>query len=380
MALLKLGFVLNPVAGAGGPAALKGSDATSTRDAVFSGELATLSQQRAVQFFSQLKDQLKGLPDSLVVYCVAGPMGSAVLDTIDFPYKLVNCEVKLQSNAEDTKAACRAMLEQNIDLLVFAGGDGTARDVTDAVGDRCACIGIPAGVKMQSAVFGVHPKASADVVLSLLKGESVSIAKREVRDIDEKALGQGVVNSRFYGELKVPYIEAFVQNVKQGGVAVDELVILDMVDELRERLAEDEDTILIFGPGSTTQHIQGEMGFNASLLGVDYFGAESALDIDEQTLYELLLANRDKKFKLILTIIGGQGHLLGRGNQQFSPRVLKLIGRENLWIVAASHKLENLQHKALFIDSGDPELDTEWSGLIEIICGYQDIHLLKLQS
>lgn len=373
---LRLGFVLNPVAGAGGPAALKGSDAADTREAVYAGKLISPAAARARVFF----DSLQSCTHQLVVYCVPGAMGSEVLQNTGLNFELIDCEVKKQSDGDDTRAVCEVFCQLGVDLLVFAGGDGTARDVYDAVEDRLPCLGIPSGVKMQSAVFGIHPHASAGVIVALLAGEGVQVELREVRDIDEKALQKGEVKSRHYGDLKVPIKDNLVQQVKHGSGHLDEFVVLDIADELRERLQElANDVLLIFGPGSTTFAVQRELGFSGSLLGVDVVSQnERYLDLSEEALFQLLAKNPQRPRRLILTIIGGQGHVLGRGNQQLSARILNLIGRENIWLIAAPHKLQELVGRPLLIDSGDVELDVEWQGLIEVITGYQKISLYRV--
>lgn len=373
---LRLGLLLNPVAGAGGPAALKGSDALATREAVFRGEITSPAAERVQLFLKTLHTQA----DKLQIFCARGAMGSDVLDRLGLSCELIVYQPKAHSDSDDTKAVCAEFSERGIDLLVFAGGDGTARDICDAVDLRLACLGIPSGVKMQSAVFGIHPVASAEIVLALIEGRAVSLAYREVRDIDEAALQNGEVKSRHYGELKVPLLDDLVQQVKQGGAEVDEFVVLDMTDEVRERLHEFAgNSMLVFGPGSTTHAVQRELGYPATLLGVDvFFQSESWLDVDEAQLQQLLLAHPQVPRRLILTIIGGQGHVIGRGNQQLSARNLKLLERENLWVLAAPHKLQALEGRALLIDSGDPELDADWRGLLEVITGYQKISLHRL--
>lgn len=374
---LRLGFLLNPVAGAGGPVALKGSDALSTRDAVFSGEIISPAFARACTFFEEIKKR----EAQVSILCVPGPMGSDILDAVNFEYELLNCVVKRESDSIDTSNVCRALMNQGVDLIVFVGGDGTARDICETLGTQQLCLGIPAGVKMQSGVFGVHPIASAELVCALADKQSVIVELREVRDIDEAALSRGEVNSKYFGEMKVPVHDQLVQQVKQGGGELDSLVLLDIAEELKERLQDpgknkDEEVVLVFGPGSTTQAVQHALGLEASLLGVDLFvNSESLLDVNEEQLFEMLQRHRHKKTYLILTIIGGQGHILGRGNQQLSSRVLKLIGRENICILASPHKLQQLQNRSLLIDSDDEQLNREWRGLIEVITGYRKISL-----
>jgi predicted polyphosphate/ATP-dependent NAD kinase len=274
------------------------------------------------------------------------------------------------SNASDTVAAARKLLTEDIDLLLFAGGDGTARDILDVVGVQLPVLGIPAGVKMHSGVFAVSPEAAGELLLSLLNAGLVDVQLREVRDIDEQAFRQGQVKSRFYGELLVPEAGQFLQHTKLAGVESDELVASDIAAGLVETL--DAGTLYIIGPGSTTLAITEELGLQGSLLGVDALadGELVAVDASAETLEKLLAGYT--RAEIIVTAIGGQGHVLGRGNQQLSPALLRAVGLQNIRIVAGKGKISALEGRPLLVDSNDPELDHELSGYRRVVTGYRD--------
>ncbi len=377
---LRVGFLVNPFAGAGGPAALKGSDDLAIRDAVVKGAIEARAPARARQFLDALAAQtpwrLVAAPGAMGADCLHRAAGGGV-----FEVEVMADQLPAVTGADDTRRLARAMLAQALDLLVFVGGDGTARDVCSVLGERMPVLGVPAGVKMHSGVFAVTPQAAARVLDELAAGRLVSLMAREVRDIDEAALPSGVVKSRYYGCMRVPEELQYIQSVKHGGVEVDELVLADIAAEIKERLEEEENrgALVIFATGSTTQFIQTELAMPGTLLGVDVSlnHALIARDVDARALEKLVARHRGKMI-IILTAIGGQGHIIGRGNQQLSPAVLRAVGRDNLWVVMTKSKLKSLASRPLLMDSNDPELDHRWRGLIAVITGYRDQVLYRL--
>ena len=276
----------------------------------------------------------------------------------------------------DTRNAVKAMLSHNTDLILFVGGDGTARDVCSAVDSTQPVLGIPAGVKMHSGVFAVTPKAAALLVIDMVKGGLVSIAEHEVRDIDEDAFRAGVVKSKHYGEMLTPQEGRYLQHVKCGGREIEVLVLDDIAAEIVENM--EDDTLYVLGSGGTTKHIKdalydagGEGTADSTLLGVDLFLNQQCVanDVNEHELYDWLLKYPGR---LVVTIIGGQGHLFGRGNQQLSPRNIRRIGLNNIDIVATKAKIKELEGRPLMVDTGDDKLDQELAGLRQITTGYDD--------
>lgn len=381
---IRIGFLVNPLAGIGGPAANKGSDDQQIQARAHSGELPLRAPARAQQFLAELVEQLG--PEQLPLFVSApGVMGLNYLLAFNIPHELTVPSICAKTTAVDTHQQLLAMLTLKLDLLIFVGGDGTARDVCRVVGTRVPVLGIPAGVKMHSGVFAVAPQPAAEIVKRLITGQLTALIEAEVRDIDEVAFREGRVKSRHFGEMLVPAENQFVQAVKQGGMELEELVLINIADEIRARLEMLEDnTLLVFGPGSTTQFIQKELGLESTLLGVDVAicgpdNPAKMLDLDVNAS-ELLQHAKPfgQNVRLAVTAIGGQGHIIGRGNQQLSPDFLSLVGKINTWVVATKTKLERLEKRPLLIDSADSVLDTEWAGFIPVICGYQDVVLYPL--
>lgn len=373
---LRIGFFLNPYAGVGGPEGLKGSDASEIQAAAAQGQYALRAAMRAATFWQKLKT----LAGQMDIFTVTGKMGGDVLDEVGLTYQKLDCDIAEVSTADDSKKAVQQLQQKKIDLLLFVGGDGTARDVCAVVEKTLPVLGIPSGVKMHSGVFGISPSACAELIEQVLHNRAVRLTEQEVRDIDEEAFRSGIVKSRYYGEMLVPADDRFVQQVKQGGGEEDEMSLIDIRDEIQERMDDHPDALFIFGPGSTTDFIKKELGLESTLLGVDLVENQTLIkkDCNAKEIYAFLQGNRTREVFIILTAIGGQGHLIGRGNQQLTPEVLTLIGKEHVWPVLTRAKLRNLQSRPLLIDSGDETLDQKWSGLIPVITGYQETLLYRL--
>ncbi|MCC2616753.1 ATP-NAD kinase family protein [Aestuariibacter halophilus] len=370
MRRFKLGLVVNPYSGIGGAMALKGSDGPDIR----AQALAMGAQQLANPKTAQALAQLDALADRVEVFTAAADMGEQVARQAGLPCQVVYQPVQHQTEGEDTEAALRAILEHQPDMILFAGGDGTARLVFDVVGEQATVLGVPTGCKIHSGVFAVSPAAAGRVLSQVVGGQLVSVQRAEVRDIDETLFREGKVQARYYGELWVPLELRYMQSVKSGGKESDELVLDDIADYVAADIEEDDDCLFVIGSGSTTAHIMQRLGCDNTLLGVDIVQHGQLLDSDvtEQALFSLVSQQRSK---LVITLIGGQGHILGRGNQQLSPRVVDAIGRDNIVLVATKTKLNALNGRPLLVDSGDPEFDQRMSGPIRIVCGYQD-HVL----
>lgn len=374
--MFKVGFVVNPYAGVGGPQALKGSDGNEIRTKALSGEYPLLAANRAKTFLDKLK-QLLPCADRIQIVSVNGMMGEESIRNAGLTYTGIPLNVPANSTGEHTREAVRQIEEYGVDLLVFVGGDGTARDVCSAVSAHQVTLGVPAGVKMHSAVFALTPGVAAELVACWVVGELVDVKQQEVRDIDEKAFREGVVKSQFYGEMLTPELGRFMQHVKQGGIEQEELVLIDIADDLIERLP--QNTLLIMGPGSTTQAIARNWGVEKTLLGVDLLQNFKLLnaDVNAQQLLSHIEAHEGEVY-IVASIIGGQGYVIGRGNQQITSQVLKHVGKERFIVVGTKSKLATLEGRPLLIDSSDPELDRQWSGFIPILCGYQHSTLYRL--
>lgn len=371
---LTVGLVVNPYAGIGGAIALKGSDGADIREKALKAGAERKAMQRAETALKILQNYQKQLD---FVTC-GGEMGENVLKSLGFSYQTVFNPNAQETSSDDTKQAVKAIIDKNVDILLFAGGDGTARDVYSVVPENQLVLGIPAGVKIHSGVYAISPTAAGRVIEKILKGELSSIHESDVMDIDESAFREGVVKARRYGEMSVPAELEYVQAVKMGGKESDELVLDDIAAEVIERV---DDELLVMGSGSTVAAIMDDMGIENTLLGVDLVQDDALIksDITEKELFEAV-SKSVGSVKLIITLIGGQGHLFGRGNQQLSPRVIRAIGKDNIWVVATKAKLKSLNNQPLRVDTGDCELDNELSGTIRVITGYHDEVLMPVAA
>jgi predicted polyphosphate/ATP-dependent NAD kinase len=370
-----IGLVINPFAGIGGAVALKGSDGEQTREKA----LALGASPKANQRVTTALQQLQHLTNEIQFVTAAGAMGADVVASLGFTYEVVYQPQAQQTEATDTQAAIKAIQQHTPDVIVFAGGDGTARDVYTVIHSEQLVLGIPAGVKIHSGVYSISPKAAARVIENMVSGGLSSVRYADVMDIDEHLFRQGTVKAKRFGEMLVPDELQYIQAVKMGGKESDELVLADLAAEIEERL---DDEYLIVGSGSTINAIMEEMGLSNTLLGVDWVndGDVLAQDLTEAELYQRVTQIPPGQVKLLVTVIGGQGHVIGRGNQQLSPRVLEAVGRENLWIVATKNKLNGLEGRPLRIDSGDEALDHAWSGMISVITGYHDEVVVRIEA
>jgi len=298
-----------------------------------------------------------------------GAMGADLLTEMGFAHRVVGELGEGPSSAADTRQAVELLQDAGVALILFAGGDGTARDICAAAREGQPVLGIPAGVKIQSGVYAISPRAAGELTARLVEGGLVRLSSGEVRDIDESALREGRVTARWYGELTVPQEGGYVQQVKQGGVESEELVLIDLADWLQDSW--ESDVRYVFGPGSTLHGLAQNLGLQTTLLGVDVIenGQLLASDVTEAQLFELIDGHPTR---LLVTAIGGQGHIIGRGNQQISPRVLRAIGLENLRVVATKRKLGTLEGRPLLVDSGDTALDDAFPDVVRVWAGYKE--------
>lgn len=367
MSPFRLGVVVNPWAGIGGATALKGSDGPAVR----AEALARGAEPRAPGRMTRALASL--VPEGLKVLTWGGAMGEgAALAAGLGPTVLGAAEG--ESTGADTQRAVRALVAAGIDLLLFAGGDGTARDVASAlkeVSDPPLVLGVPAGVKMHSGVFAVTPEAATEVIAGLRTGALITRCEAEVRDIDETAFRGGVVKTRFYGALAVPGAPRWVQATKISGREQEPLVLEEIAADIAARMDRSGDTLWVLGPGSTTAAIAAHLGAEKTLLGVDVFqhGACIARDVTGEVLLRLC---EGKTIALVVTAISGQGHIFGRGNQQLSPAFLRRLGPDQWYIVATRSKLLTLEGRPLQVDTGDPALDRALSGFRPVITGFED--------
>lgn len=359
-----VGLIINPIAGLGGRAGLKGSDGPGIAERARALGGSAEASGRTAQFLSHLIDW----KDRLIFYTYGGDMGEKKLKELGFETRVVGCAGDGQSTAEDTVGAAKLIQAAGVELLLFAGGDGTARDICGVIGCSLPVIGIPAGVKMHSAVYAVNPRNAALAVKEFFLSGKGILCEAEVMDIDEDLFRKGSVSARLYGYMMVPQAGDRLQKPKAGGrtEAEDLAGIAAFIADNME-----QDTIYLIGPGSTTRAVMTELKLSNTLLGVDIVLNKRLLasDVNERQIWELI-SGSSNMVKMVITVIGGQGNLLGRGNQQFSPRVIRRIGRENIIVIAAVSKLLALNGRPLVVDTGDAALDNALCGYIKVITAY----------
>jgi predicted polyphosphate/ATP-dependent NAD kinase len=353
-----IGLIVNPVAGMGGSVGLKGTDGDMHAKALELGA-EPVSPARTREFLSHLSCR-----DEIRLLVAPGPMGADHAEAAGLSYEIIGT-LAGQPGSQDTKEIAQAMLDAGAELIAFAGGDGTARDMADAIGERAPVVAIPSGVKIYSAVFAYSPRAAAELVDAFVAGADVS--EEEVLDIDEDAFREDRVDSRHYGFLLVPEIGRLLQAGKEAS-GIDASTV-EAKRELAAAVIEtmQPETLYLLGPGTTVRAIADELGVEKTLLGVDAVidGELAGRDLNEHSLFELL--DRPSQAAIIVTPLGGNGFIFGRGNKQFTPEVLRRVGLDNVIVMANRDKLLGLS--TLHVDTGDPALDDELAGYVEVIVG-----------
>jgi predicted polyphosphate/ATP-dependent NAD kinase len=366
-----IGLIVNPVAGMGGAVGLKGTDGKAILKKAISLGAKTIAPARAKSFLSNLHSAKGGI--RLVVG--AGKMGEDGAKSCGFAHTILG-ERRRETNAEDTKEIAGRMMDKGVDLLVFCGGDGTARDIQKTVGMDLPVLGVPTGVKMHSAVFAVTPQAAARVAKRFLLGE-LPLREAEVMDVNEDAFREGRLSAELYGYLLTPYELLLIQENKMASPMTESAlrsqaaIAIYVIENMKP------DVIYIIGPGTTTRAIGDLLDTNKTLLGVDLFCNKTitAHDANERQILEAI---RGKTAQIIVTPIGGQGFIFGRGNQQISPEVIRRVGLDNIVVVATAGKLRSL--KGLRVDTGDPNLDDALrSRKLKVVVDYKTEYMIRIE-
>jgi predicted polyphosphate/ATP-dependent NAD kinase len=357
----RAGLIVNPIAGMGGRVGLKGTDGPDAVARAVELGAVPLSGARAEVALTVLRERAGR---DLTVLTPPGALGEDVARQAGLEPTLLAITEPWTGRSHDTIRAARKIVEAGVDLLLFAGGDGTARDICEVIGTDLPALGIPTGVKMHSSVFPTSPRAAGELAARFLTEPNGRCRESEVMDIDEQAFQDGRVAARLYGYLRVPYERSLVQGLKSGSGGRDLRGLNGIASVIGQRM--DDGALWILGPGSTTRYIATALGLEKTLLGVDVYRNRSLLrsDANERDLLPLL---DESPARIVVTPIGGQGYLLGRGNQQLSPEVIRRVGKENIIVVAAASKLADLGGAPLLVDTGDPELDDQLSGYIRVM-------------
>ena len=278
-------------------------------------------------------------------------------------------------DVEDTRKAAALILEEELDLLVFAGGDGTARDIYSVVDVKLPVLGIPTGVKIHSGVYAVDPRGAGELIRRFITGDNIAYRLEEVMDIDEEAFRNNMLQARLYGYMNTLYTESLIQGGKESSKIDEESSAIGIANEICDEM--EPNVVYVLGPGTTVKPIADRLELPKTLLGVDVVKDKQLLhsDVNEEQLLEAI---KGESVKLVVTVIGGQGFVFGRGNQQISPRVLREIGLKNIVIIATPEKLADLKGHPLRVDTGDTELDEEFKGYYKVHTGYGRRTLYKL--
>lgn len=368
----RLGLIVNPIAGLGGSVALKGSDGADTIRRA--REMGAVSQapRRAIEALEEM-DRI----DNLEVVTYWGAMGADEARAAGFEPSIVESSDDPNTSSEDTRRATTAMEKRGVDLILFAGGDGTARDICEIVGERVTVLGIPAGVKMHSGVYATTPRAAGLAAAQFLTDETPNTTLGEVMDIDEEAIRKGRVSARLYGYLRVPDDSAHIQSAKWSSTASEADAITVIAAGVVDSMI--DDCLYILGPGTTTRGIADELGIEKTLLGVDVIldGLVVAADVTEAQLLNLLDGKRSAK--IVVTVIGGQGHVFGRGDPQISADAIRRVGKENVIVVATRQKLATLGRRPILVDTGDRAVDEMLHGYVKVTTGRNESAMVRME-
>jgi len=380
VAQARLGLIVNPIAGMGGRVGLKGTDGPATPDRARELGALPLAPGKAESLLRLLGERLG--PDGFDLLAAPGEMGEDEARSAGIGARVVGPDQSRRGDsgggrppattAEDTRTAAVELRDAGVDLLVFVGGDGTARDTCSAVGGSVPVVGVPAGVKMHSAVFATSVRAGAEVVASYLANpDPATCVDREVMDIDEEAARRGVVSASAFGALCVPPAGRLLQGLKAASAA-GESVAMELLGAALERRVPAGD-LVILGPGTTTRSIARRWDVPATLLGIDVLelgpGGCARLVVADAAERELLEVAAAQPTTIVVSPTGGQGFVLGRGNQPLSPALIRQVGLDRLVIVATPGKLASLGGRSLLLDTGDADLDRALSGYTRVVTG-----------
>ena len=370
---MKLGFLVNPIAGMGGKVGLKGTD--GVLDEAIKRGAEPVAPKRAVEFLKILKEEAS---KSISILTCPGIMGEDEAREANLKVQVLPMKTSEKTTAEDTKKAVRLMVKAKVNLIVFVGGDGTAKDILDALQNcETPVLGVPSGVKMYSGIFAVNPSDAVDVILAFANKQA-EITDFEIMDADEDAIRSDEFKVKLYGFLKGPFVPLRIQGSKQVSPStMDEkenqtAIAKFVIEEMKHGAT------YILGPGTTVKRLAELLGVKKTLLGVDiYKDGRVILDVDEK---KILREVKDwENTWIVLSPIGHQGILLGRGNQQISPEIIRKIGKKRIIVIATKNKLKSIEGGVLRVDTGDPEVDEMLRGYIKVVTDYREWRLMPVK-
>ncbi len=369
-----IGFIINPIAGMGGKVGLKGTDGIEVlREAKRLGAIKE-SEKKADKTIEYISENLGDL--NLEILTCSGEMGENLCKKYNLNYKTIDNDIEDTQDYKLTEMAAKIMMENNVELLVFAGGDGTARNIYNIVRDKIPVIGIPTGVKIHSAVFAINPKNAGRVVIDFLKNDNSECVEAEVMDIDEKLLKEDRLVAKLYGYMKIPFEKKHIQSLKVGGISKDDVLQREIASFIVDKM---EDGInYIIGPGTSTREIMNVLDLPYSLLGIDIVRDKKIIvkDANESQILDIVKKGNSK---IIVSLIGGQGYIFGRGNHQISFKVLENIDKEDIIIISTVNKILDLEGRPMLVDTGNDLIDKKIQGYYRLIVGYDEEYVYKCE-
>ena len=375
MKIMKLGFIVNPIAGMGGRVGLKGTDGVLKEAIALGAE--PVAPARAIEFLGGLREL--GLEPAIDLITCPGVMGEEEAKSAGLSAEILGMPLKAETTAEDTRLAVKLMMDLKVNLIVFVGGDGTARDIHDAMRGRgeLPVLGVPSGVKMYSGIFAVNPAEAAEVVAAFVNKTS-QMMDFEIMDADESAIRRDRFSVRLYGFLKGPFVPMRLQGTKQ--------VSPETLDEHENQMAVarfvveemDPKGTYILGPGTTVKCVADLLGVEKTVLGVDIYRDKDVIkDVNEKRILREI--EDFGNTWIVVSPIGRQGMLLGRGNQQISPEIIRRVGKERVIVAATKSKLQGIEGGILRVETGDPEVDQLLRGYMKVATDYREWRLMQVQ-
>ena len=363
MSGFRLGLIVNPIAGMGGTVGLQGTDGGLAAEAQSLGA-TPVAAGRALTALSQLANSV----DNLSVLTCSGAMGADAVRQCGLAASVVYRVAYGATRADDSRGGAARIVEGRPDLLLFVGGDGTARDLLEIVGSKTPLLGVPSGVKMHSAVFAATARAAGEVARSFLVAADRQSLLRDAEVMDREIVSGKAdqLSPRLYGMVRTPSLSFLVPGAKSASRLTDQAALAGAVRRVADLL--DDERVSLLGPGSTMQLVKRECGFEGTPLGVDAVanGGLLAMDLNEQSILGLI---QDRPARIVVSVVGGQGFLFGRGNQQLSSRVIRAVGIDAIVVVSSLEKLSSLPGRCLLVDTGDERLDEALAGHIEVRVG-----------
>ena len=374
--MVRIGFLINPIAGMGGRVGLKGTD-NVLPEAIKRGATKQ-AFHKAIEALTSFQNHPH---DTVEWFTCAHEMGADAFEAVGITsYSIVYFPQSSSSDAHDTKRACQMFLDSSLDLLVFCGGDGTARDIVSVIHKKIPLLGIPSGVKMHSGVFGITAQIAGSMMHEYLT-KSLTVGDVEIMDLDEERYRRGEWNIKLYAVAHGIIEPHYVQVGKSVYTSVStDFVIEELSDHINDEMKDHKDCLFLFGPGGTIDSIATYLEIENTVLGIDaiYQGKTIQKDCNEQDLLNLFKSYPQRK--VILSPIGAQGFILGRGNLQLSPTVIRMIGLENIIVVATQEKIRHTPW--IRVDTGDTSLDQSFleKEFLMVVIGYRMSRVMRMQT